>query len=187
MVSCQQRGVGQSAKATQGQGGLWVSQARAWCQLGLGLQHHGQRLSHCQNATVMGQQRPPPAMLIQPVAPPMIPLPIWHWIFLQMTRRGLFQGAPVAHGRAGMEPNFPQFKLQLGRPLPRLPLQGCPQVPPAASPHFFFFLSSWFSFLFLKLLCMFPFHSRVIIFGQMTRPTQTGAFPSAAPPPRVRS
>lgn len=71
----------------------------------------------------------------------------------------------MAHGRAGMEPSFPQLELQLGRPLSRLPLQGCPQVLSAASPHVFFFLSSWFSFLFLKLLCMFPFRSRVIIFG----------------------
>lgn len=69
MISCQQRGVGQTAKATQGQGDLWVPQAREWCQLGLGLQHHGQRLSHCQDATVMGQQRPPPAMLLRLFCP----------------------------------------------------------------------------------------------------------------------
>lgn len=37
--------------------------------------------------------------LIQPAAPPMIPLLAWHWIFSQMTRRGLSWGAPVAHGQ----------------------------------------------------------------------------------------
>lgn len=60
---------------------------------------------------------------------------------------------------------FPRPELQLGRPLPRLLPQGCPQALCAASLHFFFFSSLWFFFLFLKLLCRFPFRNRMIIFG----------------------
>lgn len=110
--------------------------------------------------------------LVQAAAPSMLQPPIWHQSFLQTMRLGLPSGARGAQrsspgpweGRDGAEPP-PGLSSSLAALLSRLWPQGCPQALPAASPHLLFFLSLWFFFLFLKLLCGFPFRSRVIIFG----------------------